>query len=91
VTLNCGYGHGFSVLEVLDTVKRVSGVDFPVKMVGRRAGDAVQIIAANDLVRQTLGWQPRLDDLSTIITHALSWERILARQPDLARERQTTP
>jgi UDP-glucose 4-epimerase len=91
VTLNCGYGHGFSVLEVLDTVKRVAGVDFPVKIVGRRAGDAVQIIAANDLVRQTLGWQPRLDDLSTIITHALSWERILATKPDLARERQTTP
>src|SRR5690349_531699 len=49
LTVNCGYGHGFSVLEVLDTVKRVSGVDFPVKTVGRRAGDPVTIVAATEL------------------------------------------
>lgn len=75
--VNCGYGHGFSVLEVLDTVKRVSGVDFPVKTVGRRPGDPIRIVAATEFVRETLGWQPRFDDLSTIVAHALNWERKL--------------
>lgn len=82
MTLNCGYGHGFSVLEVLDAVKRVSGIDFRVKIGGRRAGDPVRIVAASELVRQSLGWQPRFDDLSTIIAHALSWEHVLTRQRD---------
>ncbi len=78
VTLNCGYGHGFSVLEVLHTVKQVSGVDFQVNIVGRRPGDPVRIVGATELIRQTLGWQPRFDDLSTIVAHALAWERTLA-------------
>ena len=77
VTLNCGYGRGFSVLEVLDTVKRISGVDFRVEIVGRRPGDPVRIVGATELIRKTLGWQPRLNDLSTIVAHALSWERTL--------------
>jgi UDP-glucose 4-epimerase len=76
-TFNCGYGRGFSVLEVIDTVKRVSGVDFPVELRERRAGDPVQIIAASDRARATLGWQPKLDDLGTIVEHALAWERKL--------------
>jgi UDP-glucose 4-epimerase len=80
LTLNCGYGRGFSVLEVLDTVKRVSEVDFPVVNAPRRPGDPAQIVAESNLIRRTLGWQPRLDDLSTIIAHALHWERLLARQ-----------
>jgi UDP-glucose 4-epimerase len=77
---NCGYGHGFSVLEVVDTVRRVSGVnqDLDVRMAGRRAGDPPQIVAASDKIRAALGWQPRLDDLATIVAHALAWERGLA-------------
>ncbi len=78
LTLNCGYGHGFSVLEVVDTVKRVSGVDFPVAIAPRRAGDPAQIVADSARVRQALGWEPRFNDLSTIVTHALAWERQLA-------------
>ncbi len=85
VTLNCGYGHGFSVLEVLDAVKRVSGVDFPVKFAERRPGDPIRIVAATELVRRTLGWQPRFDDLATIIAHALSWERSLTGKLGLER------
>jgi UDP-glucose 4-epimerase len=81
VTLNCGYGRGFSVLEVLETVKRVSGVDFTVERVGRRPGDSAQIIAACDRARAALNWLPRFDDLPTIVTHALAWERaLLARR-----------
>ncbi len=75
LTLNCGYGHGFSVLEVLDTVKQVSGVDFLVVNAARRPGDPAEIVAETKLIRQTLGWQPRWDDLPTIIAHALAWER----------------
>ncbi len=77
VTLNCGYGHGFSVLEVIDTVKRTSGVDFRVDYAERRPGDPSQIVAKSDRVRATLGWQPQFDDLATIVAHALAWERKL--------------
>jgi UDP-glucose 4-epimerase len=80
VTLNCGYGHGFSVLEVLETVKQVSGVDFPVVNVPRRPGDPAKIVADTKLIRRTLGWQPNLDNLSTIVAHALSWERTRAQR-----------
>jgi UDP-glucose 4-epimerase len=81
-TLNCGYGRGFSVLEVIETVKRVSGVDFKVEVAARRAGDPAQIVAAADRARATLKWQPKFDDLETIVTHALAWERKLAaRRP----------
>jgi UDP-glucose 4-epimerase len=77
LTLNCGYGHGFSVFEVIEAVKRVSGVDFKVEVAPRRPGDSAQIVAASEQVRSTLGWQPRYDDLSTIVSHALAWERAL--------------
>jgi UDP-glucose 4-epimerase len=77
VTLNCGYGHGFSVLEVIDTVKKVSGVDFAVQLGARRAGDPARIVAACERARSMLGWQPQLDDLATIVGHALAWERKL--------------
>jgi UDP-glucose 4-epimerase len=80
LTLNCGYGHGFSVLDVIGAVKRVSGVDFNVVNAPRRAGDASRIVAASDLARTTLGWQPRFDDLLTIVAHALAWERELQAQ-----------
>jgi UDP-glucose 4-epimerase len=77
VTLNCGYGHGFSVLDVINTVKRVSGVDFRVERAAPRAGDPAQIVANSDRAREWLGWQPQFDDLTTIVTHALAWERKL--------------
>jgi UDP-glucose 4-epimerase len=77
-TLNCGYDRGFSVLEVVDTVKRVSGVDFKVEFTDRRHGDPAQVVAACDRIRSTLKWQPRFDDLETI--HALAWERKLSKR-----------
>ena len=80
MTFNCGYGRGFSVLEVLDTVKQVSGIAFPIVIAARRPGDLTQIVAETQLIRQTLGWQPRFDDLATIVSHALAWERTLVRQ-----------
>jgi UDP-glucose 4-epimerase len=80
VTLNCGYGHGFSVLDVIETVKRVSGVNFRVDYAGKRPGDPAQIVAKSDRIRQTLGWRPQFDDLATIVAHALAWERTLPRQ-----------
>jgi UDP-glucose 4-epimerase len=81
LTLNCGYGHGFSVLDVIDMVKRVSGVDFKVEMAPRREGDPAQIVAASARARAALGWEPRFDDLSTIVGHALAWEQeLMARR-----------
>ena len=77
MTLNCGYGHGFSVLEVIETVKKVSGVDFSVQLGPRRPGDPARIVAACERARSLLGWQPQLEDLATIVGHALAWERKL--------------
>jgi UDP-glucose 4-epimerase len=65
---------------VIDTVKRVSGVDFKVEMAPRREGDPARIVADWQLVRATLGWHPRFDNLSTIVEHALAWERELVRR-----------
>jgi len=76
-TLNCGYGRGFSVLDVIETVKRVSGTDFKVDMGPPRPGDPAQIVASSDRARALIGWKPAYDDLSTIVTHALGWERKL--------------
>ncbi|MDB5593487.1 MAG: exoB [Hyphomicrobiales bacterium] len=77
LTCNCGYARGYSVLDVIDVVKQVSGVDFPVKISGRRPGDPAAIVAGNDRIRSRLGWQPRHDDLHQIIGQALDWERRL--------------
>jgi UDP-glucose 4-epimerase len=79
VTLNCGYGHGFSVREVSEMVKRVSGVDFKVEIAPRRPCDPAQIVAASDPVRIKLGWTPQYDDLASIVAHALAWEKKLRR------------
>jgi UDP-glucose 4-epimerase len=84
LTLNCGYGRGFSVLEVIDAVKRVSGSDFRVELAARRAGDPARVVAAGDRARKLLGWRPQLGDLETIVVHAVAWERKLltaVRQP----------
>jgi UDP-glucose 4-epimerase len=78
LTCNIGYANGYSVLEVIEVVKRVSGVDFEVRIKGRRAGDPAALIAANQRARTMLGWTPRYDDLETIVRHALNWERRLA-------------
>lgn len=74
---NCGYGRGFSVREVIASVKRVSGVDFDVRQAEDRPGDPASLIAAAERIRDVLSWQPQLDDLDTIVTHALDWERHL--------------
>jgi UDP-glucose 4-epimerase len=74
---NCGYGRGFSVFEVIEAVKRVSGRDFAVEIAPRRPGDAATIVAANGHIRELLNWTPQHDDLDTIVRHALAWERRL--------------
>jgi UDP-glucose 4-epimerase len=76
--LNCGYGRGFSVLEVINTVKRVSGRNFPVRMGPRRPGDPAIVVAATDKIRNALTWVPQHDRLDTIVAHALAWEQRLA-------------
>ena len=77
---NCGYGRGYSVLEVLDTVKRVSGRDFKVILGPRRPGDAVAIVASPALIMAEFGWKPRHDDLTEIVGSALAWETALGRR-----------
>jgi UDP-glucose 4-epimerase len=76
-TFNCGYGRGSSVFEVLDAVKRVSRVDFPVEIVGRRPGDPPALVANVDRIRATLDWHPQFQDIDTIVSHALAWEKRL--------------
>jgi UDP-glucose 4-epimerase len=80
-TLNCGYGRGFSVLEVLDAVDRVAGVTLKRRMDSRRAGDPDALVADNRAILARLDWRPALDDLDTIVAHALMWERRLAERP----------
>jgi len=75
--MNCGYGRGFSVREVIGAVKKVSGVDFEVELADRRPGDPAALIAAADRIRQKLGWTPVHDDLEDIVRHALDWEHSL--------------
>ena len=73
--LNCGYGKGYSVREVLEKVKEISGVDFPIVETSRRKGDPACVVASADKIRQVLGWQPEYDSLDTIIRSALLWEQ----------------
>ena len=77
-TLNCGYGRGFSVRQVVEMVRCVSGCDFPVQLRSRRPGDIAVSIADNAKIRRFLRWNPRFDDLEVIVRHALEWERRLA-------------
>lgn len=77
-TFNCGYGHGYSVLEVIEAVRRASGRDFAVRLTARRPGDPTSIVADAARIRATVGWTPQYDDLGTIVSHALAWERALA-------------
>jgi len=83
-TFNCGYGHGYSVLEVIEAVKRASGRDFAVRLAARRPGDPAAIVADASRIRTQLGWTPRFDDLDIIVAHALAWERKLAETRNAA-------
>ncbi len=79
LTINCGYGQGYSVLEVIDVVKRVSGRDFEVRLCPRRPGDPARIVAQADRIRN-LGWTPRHADLDGIVAQALAWEDALTKR-----------
>ena len=77
-TLNCGYGRGYSVREVLRAVEEAAGHSLAIKEADRRAGDPPTLIAEADRIREVLGWEPQFDDLTTIVSSALDWERKLA-------------
>jgi UDP-glucose 4-epimerase len=79
--LNCGYGHGYSVREVIDAVDRANGKPLVRREEPRRAGDPPVLVARADRIRRALGWQPRHDDLGFIVETALRWERRLQQQP----------
>jgi len=80
LTLNCGYGRGFSVLQVIEAMRHESGNDFPVELAARRPGDPAEIVASAERMRNLLGWRPQWDDLSLIVRHAFAWERKLLAQ-----------
>jgi UDP-glucose 4-epimerase len=81
VTLNCGYGHGYSVREVLRAVERAAGAPLAIREEPRRAGDPPVLVARADRIRATLGWQPAHDDLDVIVRTSLAWERRLLTHP----------
>jgi len=78
--LNCGYGHGYSVREVLAAVERANGAPLRIREEPRRAGDPPELVAVANRVREVLGWEPKFDDLDTIVTTSLEWERKIASQ-----------
>ena len=82
LTMNCGYGRGYSVLEVLDAVDRVTNSTIERRLEPRRAGDPPELVSDPSRIRQTLDWQPQHDDLETIVSHALQWERRLGEMRD---------
>jgi UDP-glucose 4-epimerase len=80
VTLNCGYGRGYSVLETIEAVRRVSGSHFAVSHAPRRPGDVMAMVADASCIRATFDWTPAYDNLDTIVAHALAWEEKLLRE-----------
>lgn len=80
-TLNCGYGHGYSVREVLESVQRVAGRRIEIREEPRRASDPPALVASAERIRSVLGWEPRLKDLDGIVRTALRWEQRLLRSP----------
>jgi UDP-glucose 4-epimerase len=80
VTLNCGYGRGYSVLETIEAVRRISGRNFAIQYAARRPGDIMTMVADTSRMRALLDWAPQYDDLRTIATHALAWEEKLLRE-----------
>jgi UDP-glucose 4-epimerase len=90
VTLNCGYGRGYSVREVVERTRSLSGVGFEVRELGRRPGDPAAVVARADRIRDLLGWRPKHDDLEAILTSAIAWEQHLALQDLVQQHRQRT-
>jgi UDP-glucose 4-epimerase len=77
---NLGYGHGYSVREVVRAAKKVTGIDFPVEETGRREGDPPSLIADSSKAKSILGWQPRYDNLEFIIKTAWEWEKAMSKK-----------
>ena len=75
LTVNCGYGHGFSVRELLQAVEKANGAPLKIIETERRAGDPPELVAGAEKVRQALGWQPQYDNLDTIAESSLAWEK----------------
>jgi UDP-glucose 4-epimerase len=80
VVMNCGYGSGYSVKEVVDTAKKVTGIDFPVEETGRRAGDPPALIADSAKLKRETGWSPKYNDLEYIVRTAWEWEKKLKKK-----------
>jgi UDP-glucose 4-epimerase len=76
-SMNCGYGHGFSVKDVVNVTRKVTGIDFPIEEAPKRAGDPPELVADSTRLRRVTGWTPRCDDLDFIIKTAWDWERKL--------------
>ena len=90
VTLNCGYGHGYSVLETIEAVRRISGRNFAVQYAARRPGDIMTMVADTSRIRALLDWAPQFDNLDTIATHALAWEeKLLHERGNAAKQAQS--
>lgn len=81
VICNCGYGSGYSVLQIIAAVKRVSGINFPVEFHARRAGDLESVVADNTRLKSLVGWNPKYNNLDCIIAQALDWEKHLIEHP----------
>jgi UDP-glucose 4-epimerase len=79
LVLNCGYGQGYSVLEVVDAVRKVSGRDLPIRIAPRRPGDPPELVAAADRIRAALDWKPAWNNLQAIVEHAVAWEAKLKK------------
>jgi UDP-glucose 4-epimerase len=84
IVANCGYGRGYSVREVIETVRRLTGRDFDVRTAGRRSGDAVSVIADPTRAKIEFGWRPKYDSLDTIVAHTLQWQE---RLPQMLKSR----
>ncbi len=80
--MNCGYGQGYSNLEIINTVKKISGQDFKVREEARRKGDPAALVAANDMIMTALDWRPQYNDIETIVSSAFEWKK---RQCDQSR------
>jgi UDP-glucose 4-epimerase len=79
---NCGYGHGCSVFDVVAAMKKAAGIDFAVRISPRRPGDSASLIAGTERIRSILGWTPKWDDLTEIVSQALDWEKCSQRRLD---------
>jgi UDP-glucose 4-epimerase len=84
-TLNCGYGHGYSVREVIAMVNKLNGAPIKTQEGPRRAGDPPALVAKAERVRELLGWQPQYDDLAAIVKSQLAWEKRLLAEPGLQK------